>query len=350
MHTIGAGGGSIAWLDEGQMLQVGPQSAGADPGPACYQLGGNQPTVTDANLLLGHLPSNVALGGRMALSIDHARAAIKTIADTLGIAIEQAALGIIDLANEHMARALRVISIEKGHDPEDHALISFGGAGGLHVCALAEALNMSTAIVPVHAGVLSAFGMLVAPRGRQFLKTFRTQINDLDLEKAEAIYRQMLDEGVGSLEREGIEKTLINSQRHADLRYVGQSSTLRVDWQHADDMITAFHALHKQRYGHQLDEPVELVNLRLSVQAPGHQPVLPKIGTSTGHPVAWQRVHGETSKVPVYDRSSLGAGQQLPGPALVIEPSATTWISADWMGTIDPYGNLILSLADTMPA
>ena len=164
MHTIGAGGGSIAYIDEGGLLKVGPESAGADPGPACYGKGGKIATVTDANVLLGRLPGHAALGGELALDKSAARTAILSLAKQANMSCERVAQGIIDVANEHMAQALRVISIERGVDIKDYTLLSFGGAGGMHVCALADALNMRKALVPVYAGVLSAFGMLVAPR------------------------------------------------------------------------------------------------------------------------------------------------------------------------------------------
>jgi N-methylhydantoinase A len=171
MHTIGAGGGSIARVDAGGMLQVGPESAGAAPGPACYGAGGREPTVTDANLLLGRLRPDAFLGGRMSLDLDAAGKAMAPLAEAMGCALEEAASGIIRVANEHMARALRVISLQRGIDPRGFTLASFGGAGGLHVCALAEALQMERAMVPVHGGVLSALGMLASRPGRQLSRT-----------------------------------------------------------------------------------------------------------------------------------------------------------------------------------
>ena len=171
MHTIGAGGGSIAAIDSGGLLQVGPESAGASPGPACYGQGGELPTVTDANLVLGRLQPDAFLGGSMSLDVEAAAVAVKTIAKRLQLGLEEAAHGIIALANEHMAQALRVISVQRGIDPRSYMLVSFGGAGGLHVCALADALGLSRALVPVHAGVLSALGMLAAPRSRQLSRT-----------------------------------------------------------------------------------------------------------------------------------------------------------------------------------
>ena len=178
MHTIGAGGGSIAFVDSGGMLKVGPHSAGADPGPACYAKGGEFATVTDANLVLGRLLVSSALAGSLTLSLAKSKSAIKALGEVLGMCIEETALGIITIANEHMAKAIRLISVNRGYDPSEFVLASFGGAGGLHVCSIAEAMQMKQAIVPVYAGVLSALGMTVADRGRQFTRTVALYAED----------------------------------------------------------------------------------------------------------------------------------------------------------------------------
>ncbi|MCP4040904.1 MAG: hydantoinase/oxoprolinase family protein, partial [Gammaproteobacteria bacterium] len=195
MHTIGAGGGSIARLDAGGMLQVGPESAGADPGPACYGNGGGEPTVTDANLVLGRLRADAFLGGAMILDESAARNVMKDLGRELNLSQQGAAEGVIRVANEHMARALRVISVERGIDPRGMALVSFGGAGGLHVCALAEALGMKKALVPIHAGVLSALGMLVAPPGRQLSRTLNGLLRELPEEIMEREFLELETRG-----------------------------------------------------------------------------------------------------------------------------------------------------------
>ena len=351
MHTIGAGGGSLAWLDEGGLLHVGPQSAGAAPGPACYGQGGTQATVTDANVILGRLPVQTALGGALPLDRDSARVAVASIASRLGCDIETAAMGIVDLANEHMAAALRVISVEKGDDPQEFTLVSFGGAGGLHVCDLADSLGMTQAMAPVHAGVLSAYGMLVAPRGRRYVQTFVHPFSGsdkgrgFDAEKVEAIYAAMQAKAEAALEKEGIDKNSLSIKRQADVRYIGQSSTLRVDWDSAEKMAETFHAQHKQRRGHALQEPLELVNLHCAVQAVSKTMQLPLIKPCDSNiqgKIGEQAVMGCDKPVPVYDRLQLGAGQQLIGPALVIEDSATTWIKPGWTAHVDGYGNMRL--------
>ena len=191
MHTIGAGGGSIATVDSGGLLQVGPESAGASPGPACYGRGGKRATVTDANLVLGRLQPQLNLAGSLALDVDAARAVVKRVADALQLGIEDAAQGIVSLANEHMAQALRVISVQRGIDPRPYMLVSFGGAGGLHVCALADALGMRRALVPIHAGVLSALGMLAADASRERSRTINKRLKDCDADSIKQIFDAM---------------------------------------------------------------------------------------------------------------------------------------------------------------
>ena len=235
MHTIGAGGGSIARLDAGGALLVGPESAGADPGPACYGNGGREATVTDANLVLGRLLPDAFLGGRMRLDADAARQALHRLGTAMGLpaehAAEQAAIGIIDLANEHMARALRVISVQRGIDPRSAHLCSFGGAGGLHVCALADALGMTRAIVPERAGVLSALGMLVAPPGRLLTRTWLGPLAARDDAEVAVALDALAQQGVEALAAEGIDPALTAREDSVDLRYRGQSYTLNLPWQ-----------------------------------------------------------------------------------------------------------------------
>ncbi len=269
MHTIGAGGGSIARLDAGGMLLVGPESAGADPGPACYGQGGVEPTVTDANLLLGRLRPDAFLGGRMQLDLTAARHALGRLAEQMGQTPEAAAQGIIQVANEHMARALRVISVQRGVDPRGFTLVSFGGAGGLHVCALAEALGMCSAMVPIQAGVLSALGMLIARPGRQRVRTRLGLLLEIDDRQIEAELRQLAQGGLDEMNREGVQINQIKTTYSVDLRYLGQSYTLNLPWLACRETEDAFHQLHEQRYGHRMDAPVELVNLRAALEGPG---------------------------------------------------------------------------------
>jgi N-methylhydantoinase A len=344
MHTIGAGGGSLAWLDSGGMLQVGPASAGADPGPACYRRGGTQPAVTDANVVLGRLQPDAFLGGDMRLDADAARAAVAELASRMGCDPLQAARDIVNVANEHMAQALRVISIRRGVDPREHQLVSFGGAGGLHVCALAERLAIARAIVPVHGGVLSALGMLSARPGRQLSHSFLAALDADAAAAVEAMLDELRRQGEAELLREGFALEDIATAPSVDIRYVGQSYTLNLPWQGVDSTAAAFHASHEARYGHRLDTPVELVNLRQSVQGPERGVVLPAWPAGApGAAHAQARVVGVDGPVSRFRRSELSAAQVIQGPALIEETVATTWLAPAWRLVVDRYGNLLLS-------
>jgi N-methylhydantoinase A len=360
MHTIGAGGGSVARLDAGGMLLVGPQSAGADPGPACYGNGGREPTVTDANLVLGRLRPDAFLGGRMRLDADAARAALARLGEPMGLSPEQAALGVIEVANEHMTRALRVISVQRGMDPRDCDLCSFGGAGGLHVCALADALGMTRALVPEHAGVLSALGMLVTPPGRLLTRTWLGLLSERDDAAVAEALEQLAEEGVAALAAEGVAPDAVRREDSLDLRYRGQSYTLNLRWRGCASTADAFRALHRERYGHDLDLPVELVNLRVRLSAPapvvsltvdpsadttesppnspGKPPVTPP-AAATGP----ARVFGCERPVPVLARAALAVGADLDGPAIILDAVATTWLASGWRALRDDAGNLLLS-------
>ncbi|MDH3900739.1 MAG: hydantoinase/oxoprolinase family protein [Gammaproteobacteria bacterium] len=344
MHTIGAGGGSIAAIDSGGLLQVGPESAGAAPGPACYGQGGERPTVTDANLVLGRLRPDAFLGGAMILDTVAAERAVVTIATQLDISVAAAARGIIDIANEHMAQALRVISVQRGVDPRAHVLVSFGGAGGLHVCALAEALGMTHALVPVHAGVLSALGMLAAPRARQLSHTLTGELAGFDAGMLDRELQALAATGRAELIAEGIREQDIDTAYSLDLRYHGQSYTLMLPWQGIEKTAQAFHAEHEQRYGHYLPTPVELVNIRCNLH--GRQPKidLPEVSMQSDEQPASSdaRLTGYENEVPVWRREQLYQGQEITGPALITETVATTWLPAGWNCRVDRVGNLQL--------
>ncbi len=342
MHTIGAGGGSIAYLDAGGALQVGPESAGAEPGPACYGRGGRRPTVTDANLVLGRLRPDAFLGGRMPLDSGAAGAALDTIARPLGMTRAAVAEGIVRLANEHMAQALRVISVQRGHDPRDFTLVSFGGAGGLHVCALAEALGMNTALVPVHAGVLSALGMLCAPRERQLSQTCAGRLEDLEDARLAQRFQALEARGAAELAAEGVPGDALRARRSVDLRYRGQSFTLNLPWTDAATVGAAFHEAHQRRYGHRLDLPVELVNLRVALRGPRPRVSLAPPPAGAVRADATAGLHGIPAPVPVWRRERLGADREIVGPALITEEVSTTYIAPGWRCRLDEAGNLRL--------
>lgn len=338
IHTIGAGGGSIAWIDAGGALQVGPHSAGAEPGPACYGGGGAEPTVTDAHLVLGRLPRDLPLGGTLGLDIDAARAVFEPVARRLGLSIERVAEGVLRIAEEHMVQALRVISVERGEDPRDFVLFPFGGAGGLHVCALAERLGVRRAMFPANAGVLSALGMLAAPRGRDLSRSVPTSLAGADMGAIEAVFAALAAEGIDALAGEGAERDACTVHRSADLRYKGQSFTLNMPW--SESMETGFHRLHESRYGHRLDAPVELVNVRVRVEAEAPVPRLPRRSPGPVVPARY-----EQDGVPVFESLELPAGQTLAGPAIVAAPDSTLWLAPGWRAEVDGSGNLVLDQA-----
>lgn len=346
MHTIGAGGGSVAYVDAGGILCVGPESAGADPGPACYGQGGTAPTVTDANVVLGRLPPSTRLGGDMQLDADAARQALSGLAKTLDVAIEEAADGVVRVANEAMAGALRVISVERGDDPRTATLLCFGGAGGMHVCALAEALGMRHALVPIHAGVLSALGMLVARRTRELSRSLLRAVADVGDAEIESVLDALRRRGEQELAAEGVAPASIEAEATLDMRYRGQSASLRVAWRSVAAAAEDFHAAHEARYGHRLDSTVELVTVRLSLRGPAPDLPLQKRAPGSGAPRAEAvvAVHGAGARVPVYQRETLGAGQRLAGPAVVREQVSTTWLAPGWACEVDGYGNLHLTL------
>jgi len=342
MHTIGAGGGSLASVDAGGLLQVGPESAGANPGPACYGQGGEQATVTDANLVLGRLQAGAFLGGEMTLDVKAAKQAVAKIADAMQISIEAAAEGIIKIANEHMARALRVISLQRGIDPREFTLASFGGAGGLHVCALAEALSLREALVPIHGGVLSAFGMLVAPRGREYSRSINRLLSSIDEQEITDKINLMTKQGEQTLIHEGVAENKLVTTAALDLCYQGQSSALTITWDNIDGAMENFHIAHKKRYGHRLNLPVELVTLRVRLQAENVALKLAEASNQLPPKADKVSLHGVKKPVSVYKREQLIVDEVINGPALITEKVSTTWLEEGWQACLHHSGSLLL--------
>jgi N-methylhydantoinase A len=343
MHTIGAGGGSIASLDVGGLLCVGPESAGAMPGPACYGNGGKRATVTDANLVLGRLSEAHFLGGKMQLDRNAAITAMQTLADGLACSIEAAAEGVIQLANEHMTAALRVISIQRGIDPRPYALMTFGGAGGLHVCALADALEIKTAIVPVCSGVLSAYGMLVAPRSRNLSQSLIGELQQMSDDVIKEGFEALQQQGFTELLAEGVEKEKISTTFQLDLRYVGQSYTLPVAWENKQQAIALFHQLHAARFGHALPLPVELVNLRVSLSGEMPIPLLNVMARNAGTKHVCAEVELGSKKQRIIHRDALGVNDVIEDEALIVETVATTYLAPGWECKVNEIGNLVLN-------
>ena len=334
IHTVGAGGGSIARVDAGGLLRVGPESAGADPGPACYGSGADA-TVTDAQVVLGRISASQFLGGAMEIKPELASAAIDRLARQLALTRVEAAEGIIRVANANMERAIRAVSVERGYDPRQFALVAFGGGGGLHACELAAQLGIATVIVPRYAEGLSALGMLLADCVRDYSAGVQ------GVERVEPIFARL----EAQARRETPGATIA---RTADLRYAGQSYEINVPWQDAE---AAFHREHERLYGFASPgRRVEVVTIRVRARAATVKPTFPKlrIAKSSGVPVIRRRLHtaGRWRQVPVLSRSSsLLSRTRLPGPILVADYGATTLAPPGWYTRIDGVGNLILTLA-----
>jgi N-methylhydantoinase A len=344
VHTVSAGGGSIAWVDDGGALRVGPRSAGADPGPVAYGCGGTEPTVTDANLWLGYLADGACLGGELVLKRELSDAALEAVAAQTGLTVAETSLGVVAVANAEMARALRVISVERGLDPRDFALVAFGGAGPLHACALAEDLGMTRVLVPKSSGVLSALGLAISDLQRDYVRPWLAALDATVLEGGGG---SDLEEAFGALEARGREDlTAPNFRRRADLRYRGQSFELTVEADDPGGLAEAFHAAHERRYGYRMEEqPVELVNLRLVATVPGIRPKLVDDPPSHREVEAGLRqayFDGQWMDAAVFDRTRMGAGSKVEGPAIVEFPEATCVVRPEWRGVVDDTGTLIL--------
>ena len=343
MNTIGAGGGSIAFIDAGGLLRVGPRSAGAAPGPICYRKEGTEVTVTDANLVLGRLPHTITLAGGLNLSVDRAYTAIKNLGVRLGLTAEETAEGIIRIANEHMSKAIRLISVNKGYDPKEFMLASFGGAGGLHICEVADAMQIERAIVPAYGGILSAMGMLISKKGRQFTRTINTIAQISQETEITHQLTEMSNKGQVELISEGVDCTEIETVYSLDCRYKGQSYTLNVEWSDICTCRKLFKSLHSQRYGYSLNEPIEIVNLRVGVHAPCASFALPQIAKEgTNLDSGTIDVYGQRGKAKIYRKENLEIGFLIYGPAIIEESTSTIFISQDWQASLDAFGNTVL--------
>jgi N-methylhydantoinase A len=348
IHTVGAGGGSIAFMDAGGALRVGPQSAAAEPGPACYGRG-ELPTVTDAQLVLGRLRPQSFLGGRMALDVAAAQRAIRSLGEG---ELDELAAAVIAVANANMERAIRVISVERGYDPRDFTLLAFGGAGPLHCCDLADALGIPRVIVPPHPGVLSAFGMVVADSSRDYVEPLlRGLITEADTAAIEAAFARMERRGVDEFLAEGeVAQPLI--ERSLDMRYAGQSYEVSVDATGADARAwnSAFHRAHEARYGHGHPErTVEVVNARLRLRVPGSaiEPVGPlpsEARTSKPKPLQFAPVwFGARRRAAIYHRDDLNPASRIAGPASVVQMDSTIAEPPGWQAAVAASGALVLS-------
>jgi N-methylhydantoinase A len=344
IHTAGAGGGSLAWMDAAGALQVGPHSAGSDPGPACYGRG-EKATVTDANLALGRLHPDQFLGGAMRLDQLRARVALESLCEGAGFASTEAlAEGIVRVANARMEAALRQVSVERGYNPRSFTLLAFGGAGPLHACALASALGIRQVLVPAVPGALSALGILDADLRREFSRTVMASPGSSQIAR---VFAELEAEARETFRHEGVVPLLT---RAADLRYQGQGFELRVDW--GRDVVRRFHALHEQSYGYaDPARTVEIVTLRILALARTRKPR--QIAATTrrgagGHArIGTHRIfeEGLWRRGTLYDRARLHPGDRFLGPAVIVELSATTYLPSGWMADVDGFSNLRLAPA-----
>jgi N-methylhydantoinase A len=339
VHTVGAGGGSLAWVDEGGALRAGPMSAGADPGPACYGRGGREAAVTDANLCLGYLADGAELGGEVVLQAGLAREALARLGGELGMDAEEAALGLVEVANAEMVRALRVISVERGLDPREFALVAFGGAGPIHACALAQELGIGTVLVPRAGGVLSALGLAISPLRRDYVRPLLAALPDVDPAALEERFEDLEARASSDLGAPDL-------HRRADLRYRGQAFELTVAADDPAHLEQRFHAAHGERYGYGMeDEPVELVNVRLTATVAGESPELREQPAEKAAGETRRRANfdGRWGEVRVLDRSELGPGSRVEGAAILEFAEATCVVRPGWRGAVDDVGTLVLS-------
>jgi N-methylhydantoinase A len=352
---IGAGGGSIAWLDPAGALKVGPQSAGADPGPASYGWGGEEPTVTDANVVAGRINPDYFLGGQIALEPERARTALGAIAEALDVPVDEAALGVIRLANANMINLLKLVSVRRGRDPRDFAIVAFGGGGSMHATALARELRVPRVIVPPAPGHFSAWGMLLSDLRHDLVQTRFARADTAELAEQTGVWRELEERMRATFADEGVESSRLSFVRTADMRYAGQEHTVNVPIPGGDlgeaeraEIERRFHDLHEQLYTFRQSSPVEFVNFRLAGFGAVSKPALRRIAAN-GRPesavkgtrdVDFDELGRHESRI--YERDRLGAGAELEGPAVIEEPAASTVVFPSQRLHVDELGNLIV--------
>jgi N-methylhydantoinase A len=355
-----AGGGTIAWADTGEALRVGPISAGADPGPACYGKGGEKPTVTDANLILGRLNPDYVLGGRMKVFPQLSQKSVdKEICEKTGLGLADAAAGIVRIVNSTMAKILRIVSVERGHDPRQFTLNSFGGAGPMHACALAEELHISSIVVPTNPGLFSALGLLTADFTYSLVKAIMKTVKDVQLNDIETTFRKLQAEGMKILESQGVKPDNMTFLRQLDIRYFGQGYELTIPVldpltkEEYGKVMERFHSKHEAVYGYAVrEENVELVNARLVAVGIVMKPKLMKQKLCPREPspealLTTRNVFFEKYKdfvsCPVYVREKLKPGNIISGPAVIEQYDATTVVYPNWKARVDGFGNFLMN-------
>jgi len=355
---IGNGGGSIAWLDEGGRLHVGPQSAGADPGPAAYGRGGTKPTTTDAQIVAGRIDPMNLLGGEIRADMENVRRAFAPLAEHLGGSLAEVARGVIRIADANMVNALKLVSINRGYDPREYSLLAYGGGGAMHAVALAAELQVPQVIIPVNSAVFSAWGMLLTDLRRDYLRTRVTGLTTSAPGLIADVYGDMARHALAQFEADGIDMERVRLERYADMRYLGQEHTVKVRF--PDGELTPsslaeargrFDDAHERGYTYKLPHDVQIVNFHIVGYALVDKPELPKIRLSREPASAAIRGHRQVDfdhhgrvNTPVYERLALGAGAELVGPAILQEAAATTVVPPDKKVRVDEYGNVRVSL------
>ena len=345
--TVGAGGGSVAWSDEGGALRVGPESAGASPGPICYGLGGMAVTVTDCDLLCGFINPNYFLGGEMELEVEKAKRGVEEFANEIGMSYEETILGVWRIVNSNMNKAIRVVSVEKGLDPRDFSLIAFGGAGPVHAAALARELSIPRVIVPYAPGVFSAYGIMVSDVQLDYS---RTKILETRGKEAEGFVKETIEDFTAEAERELTEQDIDFEEAtlfpSLDMRYVGQSYEINVGFKELEDARNSFHESHSRLYGYSIpSENVEIVNVRLRVIASRVKPEPPKVGVEAKvKPVEYREVLFEEGRenTPVFRREDLPAYFEYEGAAIIEAKDSTTVVLPGMSFSVDEYGNIVI--------
>ncbi|AQL42623.1 5-oxoprolinase [Halorientalis sp. IM1011] len=348
IETVGAGGGSIAWVDSGGALRIGPQSAGAEPGPACYGRGGSEPTVTDANLVLGYIGSSTSLGGELSLDEDAAHDAMADLAERAGMDDPvEAARGVYRVANANMTRAIRSVTVERGFDPRKFGLVAFGGAGPMHAVSIASNLDMERVVVPRASGVLSAYGLLAADEKQDAVRTYQRPLDAVDPDAVEGIYDDLAEEVLAEIS-DPEQATVTHT---ADLRYAGQSFELAVEVGDSFDPVAArdrFEESHEVAYGYRMDEPVHLVNCRVTATVDRDVPAIDY--TATGDPLKGTRdatFEDGVYETPVYDRPHLQPGRTLGGPAIIEQDESTVVVPPHWDVRVRDDGALVSEVTDS---
>ena len=360
VHSVGAGGGSIAFLSASGALQVGPASAGADPGPAAYGRGGEAPTVTDANVVLHRIPPGVALGGTMEMDEEAARKAVETVAGPLGMGVEEAAEAILEIVNENMHAALRVVSVERGHDPRNFGLVGFGGAGPMHANALGRLIRSRSVIIPPTPGVMSAFGFLSSDIQNEFPETYLRIAEDTSASELRSRVEDLMAQAGEWLDGEGVEEGDRRFDLYADCRYYLQNIQIPCRFE-LDDLKGEdstflrgqFEEAHRQRYNFELsDSPLEIATIRVIGRGTIKGVTLAESANGAGKDASGavlreERVFfgGEWMETPVYDRGGLRPGNVVPGPAIVAQDDTTTVIEPGYAGTVDRFGNIMIEEA-----